>query len=156
MKFADFVCVEAIRPELSATDKPGAIREMVAALVEAGVIGSEDQEPIIASILEREELGSTGIGRGVAIPHAKHAAVKKVVGTVGICPEGIDFRALDGGQVFVVFLMMSPPDAREDHLKAMKKVADHLRNDTVSRFLRQSRSVADVRQVLDDADSGAL
>ena len=91
MKFADFVSPAAIRADLQAGDKEGVIKEMVTALVEAGDIATENKDAILSKIIEREQLGSTGIGRGVAVPHTKHASVTKLVGTVGVSTEGVDF-----------------------------------------------------------------
>ena len=82
MKFSDFICKEAVRTHLEADEKETVIRAMGKALVEAGKIKEQDFESIVAAILKREELGSTGIGRGVAVPHTKHPAVDKLVGTV--------------------------------------------------------------------------
>jgi mannitol/fructose-specific phosphotransferase system IIA component (Ntr-type) len=96
MKFADFVCPEAVRAELAATDKGGAIREMVQSLLDAGRIPADELEGIVKAILKREELGSTGIGRGVAVPHTKHPSVERLVGTVAVSTRGVDFDSLDG------------------------------------------------------------
>ena len=99
MKFADFVSSPAIRADLAAGDKESAIREMVAALLGAGKIADEQVESIVKAIMKREELGSTGIGRGVAVPHTKHPSVERLVGTVAVSGEGIDFNSLDGEKV---------------------------------------------------------
>src|SRR3989304_5744953 len=99
MKFSDFICKDAIRTQLEADEKESVIRAMGKALVEAGKIRADNFESIVAAILKREELGSTGIGRGVAGPHTKHPAVDKLVGTVAISEEGVDFDSLDGEKV---------------------------------------------------------
>src|SRR3990167_4810283 len=91
MKFADFVSPEAIRAELAAGGKDGVIREMVQALLDAGKIEASEKESIVKAILNREEVGGTGIGRGVAVPHTKHGSVEQLVGTVGVSREGVDF-----------------------------------------------------------------
>ena len=87
MKFADFVSREAIRADLTAEDKEGVIREMVQTLLDAGKIKPDEHESIVKAILKREELGSTGIGRGVAVPHTKHPSVDQLVGTVAVSRE---------------------------------------------------------------------
>src|SRR4051794_15971501 len=110
MKFADFVCREAIRANLTADDKEGVIREMAQALLDSGKIVAGEFESIIKAILKREELGSTGIGRGVAVPHTKHPSVDRLIGTVGVSIEGVDFNSLDGEKVNLLFLLISPPD----------------------------------------------
>jgi len=153
MKFADFVIPEAIRAELDAEDKEGVIREMSQALLDAGGIEDEEFESIVKAILKREELGSTGIGRGVAVPHTKHPSVKKLVGTVAVSGEGVDFDSLDGEKVYLFFLLVSPPDRPGDHLRALENISRQLRDETFCRFLKQSKAAADIQQLLDEADN---
>lgn len=153
MKFGDFVCVEAIRAELSAEDKEGVIQELVGSLVEANQIAPEDKESICKAIMKREELGSTGIGRGVAVPHTKHPSVDRLVGTVGVSAEGVDFDSLDGEKVQLFFLLISPPDRPGDHLRALENISRQLRDDTFCRFLKQSKTADDIQQLLEEADN---
>lgn len=152
MKFSDFVQVDAIKASVTALDKPDVIRELVEGLAAAGAISGGDTEGIIAAILKREELGSTGIGRGVAVPHTKHPSATKLVGTVGVSHEGVDFNSLDGDKVHLFFLLISPPDRPADHLRALENISRQLRDDTFCRFLKQAQSVQDIRQLLDEAD----
>src|SRR3990172_2103902 len=123
MKFADFISREAIRADLTAEDKEGVIREMVQTLLDAGRIKADQQDSIVKAILKREELGSTGIGRGVAVPHTKHPSVQRLVGTVAVSSEGIDFNSLDGEKVQLFFLLISPPDRPGDHLRALENIS---------------------------------
>ncbi len=153
MKFADFICGGSINPELVADSKETAIGEMVDSLVAAKAIAKDDREDILAAVMKREELGSTGIGRGIAVPHAKHASVDKLVGTVAISENGVDFSSLDGEQVHLLFLLISPPDRPGDHLRALENISRQLRDDTFCRFLKQSRTIADIEQLLDEADN---
>jgi len=153
MKFADFISVTAIKADLAADEKPDAIRELVQSLSGAGAIAAGDVEGIVAAIMKREELGSTGIGRGVAVPHTKHSSVERLVGTVGVSVEGVDFNSLDGDKVHLFFLLVSPPDRPGDHLRALENISRQLRDDTFCRFLKQARSAQDVRQLLDEADN---
>lgn len=153
MKFSDFVVPEAIRSELAADDKEGVIREMVQALLDAGGIKKNEFESIVKAILKREELGSTGIGRGVAVPHTKHPSVDKLVGSVAISNEGVDFDSLDAEKVHLFFLLVSPPDRPGDHLRALENISRQLRDDTFCRFLKQSKSAKDIQQLLDEADN---
>jgi len=153
MKFNDFVSNDAIRAELAAEDKESVIRELVDGLVAAGDIAEKDQESIFASIMQREELGSTGIGRGVAVPHTKHASVDKLVGTVGVSHEGVDFNSLDGEKVHLLFLLISPPDRPGDHLRALENISRQLRDDTFCRFLKQAKATKDIVQLLEEADN---
>jgi len=153
MRFADFILPRAIRSEVTAEDKQGVIREMVQALVDAGGINAGDFESIVKAILKREELGSTGIGRGVAVPHTKHPSVDKLVGMVAVSSEGVDFEALDGEKVHLFFLLISPPDRPGDHLRALENISRQLRDDTFCRFLKQSKNAEDIRQLLEEADN---
>ena len=153
MKFGDFVSPEAIRANLAAEDKEGAIREMISALLEANKIPAAEVESIVKAILKREELGSTGIGRGVAVPHTKHPSVQRLVGTVAVSSEGIDFNSLDGEKVQLFFLLISPPDRPGDHLRALENISRQLRDDTFCKFLKQAKSPADITLLLDEADS---
>jgi mannitol/fructose-specific phosphotransferase system IIA component (Ntr-type) len=153
MKFSDFVCVEAIRADLSADDKEGVIQELVGSLVQAGQIAPPDKDSICKAIMKREELGSTGIGRGVAVPHTKHPSVDRLVGTVGVSTEGVDFDSLDGEKVQLFFLLISPPDRPGDHLRALENISRQLRDDTFCRFLKQSKTALDIQQLLEEADN---
>lgn len=153
MKFADFVSRESIRANLAADDKEGAIREMTRALMDAGKIASEEFEAIVKAILKREDLGSTGIGRGVAVPHTKHASVERLVGSVAVSADGVDFNSLDGEKVHLLFLLISPPDRPGDHLRALENVSRQLRDDTFCRFLKQAKTSADIVTLLDEADA---
>jgi mannitol/fructose-specific phosphotransferase system IIA component (Ntr-type) len=152
MKFADFVSREAIRAELQAGEKESVIREMVTALLEANKIDQEQYESIVRAILKREELGSTGIGRGVAVPHTKHPSVDELVGAVAVSSRGVEFDALDGDKVYLLFLLISPPDRPGDHLRALENISRQLRNDDFCRFLKQSKNSDDVWQLLEEAD----
>ena len=153
MKFSDFVSVSAIRADLAADDKQTVIRELVGALVSAGQIAEGEQESIFKAIMKREELGSTGIGKGVAVPHTKHPSVDKLVGTVGVSGDGVDFDSLDGEKVQLFFLLISPPDRPGDHLRALENISRQLRDDTFCRFLKQAKSAVDIQQLLEEADN---
>lgn len=153
MKFADFICVNAIKPELASYDKEAVVTELVESLVSAGEIKPDDKDDIIAAVMKREELGSTGIGRGVAVPHTKHPSVEKLVGTVGVSVDGVDFNSLDGEKVQLFFLLISPPERPGDHLRALENISRQLRDDTFCRFLKQSKTVEDINQLLEEADN---
>ena len=153
MKFADFISRKALRANLAAVNKDGAIREMVQALQDAGDIEADEFESIVKAIMKREELGSTGIGRGVAVPHTKHASVDRLVGTVAVSKAGVDFASLDGELVHLLFLLISPPDRPGDHLRALENISRQLRNDTFCRFLKQAKNAEDIQQLLDEADN---
>jgi mannitol/fructose-specific phosphotransferase system IIA component (Ntr-type) len=149
---SDFVVREAIIPDLPATNKEGVIRAMVESLRAAGQFRGADLEDIIRAILKREFLGSTGIGRGVAIPHTKHTSVERLVGTVAISHKGIAFDSLDGEPVHVFVLLISPQDRPGDHLRALENVSRSLRDDNFVRALRGATTREEIIALLDRAE----
>jgi len=153
MKFADFIVNDAVKAEIKATDKQGVIREMVQSIADAGGIKKEDYEGIVKAIIKREELGSTGIGRGIAVPHTKHAGAKRLVGTIAVSADGIDFDSLDCEKVQLFFLLISPLDCPGDHLRALEHITRQLKDDTFCRFLKQSNTKEDIFSLLEEADS---
>jgi mannitol/fructose-specific phosphotransferase system IIA component (Ntr-type) len=152
MRMSDFVVRDSIAVPLNATTKESVIREMVEGLRAAGQFKGADVEDIIRAILKRELLGSTGIGRGVAIPHTKHASVEKLVGTVAVSASGVAFESLDGEPVFVFVLLISPQDRPGDHLRALENVSRSLRNDHFVNELRNAKTRERVIELLDSAD----
>lgn len=156
MKLSDFVIRESIIVDLQATSKKEAIREMVGSLHQAGRLADGDVESVIQAILEREDLGSTGIGQGVAVPHTRHATVSELIGTVALSRRGVEFKALDGEPVNIFFLLVSPQKQPGDHLRALENISRHLKNERFVSFLRQAQDRQQVIQVLDDADKNAL
>ena len=152
MKFADFICFEAIIPELKAKDRDGAIAELVSALYKVGRLGKGNCEEIIKAVIKRENEASTGMGKGVAVPHVKHEAAKDVVATVGQSSSGIDFSSLDKQSVYSVILIISPVDNPDKHLQVMESVFKHLQEEKFRRFLRQSEKAEEVEELLREAD----
>ena len=156
MKLSDFVVPDAIVPDLNVSSKEQAIRAMAGSLRAAGSFSAEDEESIVAAILKREELGSTGIGKGVAVPHTKHPSVDRLIATVAIAPEGVDFASLDGEDVFILFLLISPPERPGDHLRGLENISRHLRNQNFCNFLKQSTTADEVMELLREADNNQL
>ncbi len=154
MKLSDFVVREAILVDLKATVKEEAIREIVRSLQNAGQIAEVDVEGVIRAILGREELGSTGIGQGVAVPHTRHPTVHRLVGTVALSRNGVDFAALDGDPVNIFFLLVSPPNQPGDHLRALENISRHLKDERFVSFLRQAKTREAVVELLEEADHG--
>jgi PTS system nitrogen regulatory IIA component len=152
MRMSDFVVREAIVPALTATTKEGVIRTMVESLRNAGQFRGADQEDIVRAILKRELLGSTGIGRAVAIPHTKHGSVDRLVGTVAVSHTGVAFESLDGEPVYIFVLLISPQDRPGDHLRALENVSRCLRDDAFVRSLRNATTKEEISSLLDRVD----
>jgi nitrogen PTS system EIIA component len=155
MRMTDFVIRDAIIPELTAATKESVIREMVGSLAAAGFFKGTEPEDIVKAVLKRELLGSTGIGRGVAIPHTKHSSVEKLVGTVALSRPGVSFDSLDGEPVHVFVLLISPQDRPGDHLRALENVSRSLRDDGFVRSLRQATSREAIWDLLGELDHHA-
>jgi PTS system nitrogen regulatory IIA component len=152
MRMSDFVVKEAISPNLAASTKEGVIREMVENLRGAGFFKTSEPDDIVKAILKRELLGSTGIGRGVAIPHTKHTSVDRLIGTVAVSRGGVPFDSLDGEPVHVFVLLISPQDRPGDHLRALENVSRSLRDDGFVRSLREATTREAIWGLLDDQE----
>jgi mannitol/fructose-specific phosphotransferase system IIA component (Ntr-type) len=137
MRMSEFIVREAISVNLTAGQKEGVIREMVDNLRNAGYFKSNESEDVVRAILKRELLSSTGIGDGVAIPHAKHSSVDRLVGTVAISPQGVPFDSVDNDPVHVLVMLISPQERPSEHLRALEGV---------SRCLKDKKFVQSVRQ----------
>lgn len=154
MRMSDFVVREAILPQLTATTKDGIIREVVGSLQSAGYFQAAEAENIVRAILKREQLGSTGIGRGIAIPHTKHPGVDRLIGTVAIAPQGVNFDSIDGEPVQVFVLLVSPQDRPGDHLRALENVVRSMREDAFVKALREAKSRDELWKLLDEPPGG--
>jgi len=152
MKLRDFACFEATITELQASDRDGAIAELVSSLDKAGRLGSGKCEEITREVIKREKEASTGLGKGVAVPHVKHKAVKDVIAAIGQSSAGIDFFALDKQPVYSVILLIGPADEPDKHLQAMESIFKHLQQDRFRKFLRQCRTPKQVEDLLNEAD----
>ena len=114
------------------------------------------KETLSAQILKREKNGSTGFGKGVAVPHVKHPDIERMVAAVGVSQRGVEFNALDKQPVFSVFMLISPADKPDQHLHAMESIFANLQNDQFRKFLRQASSRDEVVELLHEADTQQL
>lgn len=152
MKLSDFVCFEAAVPELQAGDRDGVIIELTSLLDKAGMFGKGESSEIQKEIIKREKEASTGMGKGVAVPHAKHKAIKDVVAAIGLSSVGIDFSALDKQPVYSIILLVSPTENPDRHLQAMECVFTHLQKEKFRKFLRQCRTPGQIKDLVWEAD----
>lgn len=153
MKLTEIVVEGAIVPTMAATDRDAAIEELVGRLVGAGAADPSVKDALVTRLLDRERKGSTGFGRGVAVPHVKHPSITSMAAAVGVSQDGIEFNALDRQPVYSIFLLLSPEDRPEEHLQAMEVIFKNLSKDTFRRFLRQAGTVEEVRELLEEADN---
>ncbi len=152
MKLKEFIVSEAIVPQITATDRDSALRELATALANAGALPLAAVDEVVNALIKREQNGSTGFGKGVAVPHVKHPKVKRIAGTIGRSAAGIDFAALDHQPVFTIFLLLSPENQPQQHLQAMNIVFSNLQKNIFRRFLRQSSTREAIVDLLDEAD----
>jgi PTS system nitrogen regulatory IIA component len=152
MKLSDIIVTDAIIPELKATTRDEAIDELVAAMVESGALAKGKSATVIEAIKAREAQATTGIGKGISLPHAKLKGMKKPTATIGRSVEGIDFSSLDGKPVYSVILLISSPDSPDEHLQAMEAIFKHVQRDIFRKFLRQSETKEAVIDLIHEAD----
>lgn len=134
MKIIEFLSEKAISADLQATDKDGVIKELIELISKSAGIKNKDE--IAKVLMAREELGSTGIGLGIGIPHGKCNSVKDLVAAFGVSRNGIDFDALDGEPVHIFFCLVAPEDSAGPHLKALARISRLLKDKYFRDFLK--------------------
>jgi PTS system nitrogen regulatory IIA component len=145
MPLTDIIAPNAIIPALKVTNKKQAIQELSA---QAAKLTGLSERAILEVLQQRERLGSTAVGSGVAIPHGKLAKLGRLFGLFARLEKPIEFEALDGEKVDLIFLLLAPEGAGADHLKALAKVARLLRDPEIARKLRESQNVDALHAVL--------
>ncbi len=151
VRMSDFLIRDAIIPTLTANTKEGVIREMIHSLGRSGQLHEEDLEDAICLVLRREQLGATGIGRGIAIPHAKANCVDRLTGTLALSRSGVPFASLDDKPVFIFVLLISPVQCCAAHLRALELLVRTMRDDTFVQHLRQAQLTEEIWRLLESA-----
>jgi PTS system nitrogen regulatory IIA component len=145
MPLTDLVAPNAVIPALGVSGKKQALQELAA---RAAVLTGQNERNIHEILLQRERLGSTAVGNGIAIPHGKLAKLDRLFGMFARLEQPIDFEALDGQPVDLIFLLLAPESAGADHLKALARIARLLRDSTIADRLRESRDAEGIYSVL--------
>lgn len=148
MNITEMLNEKAVSVGLTATKKTEALSELVDLLVGSGAVKKDGKNEILKKLQEREVLGSTGIGKGVAIPHAKSTKVKKMTAAFAISKQGLDFRSLDGEPTHIFFLLLAPGDTPGPHLKALAKISRLLDDKFVRDKLRTAKSARDILETI--------
>lgn len=146
MSLMDIVDKNCITAELKSLDKQNVIAELVDILKKQNKI--LDKEQTIKDIMERESKGSTGLEKGIAVPHAKTAAVNKLTLAVGISKDGVDFNAIDGEYSYLIFLLLAPPGSAGPHVEALAEIARFLTPPGVREKLKVAGSADDVVKII--------
>jgi fructose-specific phosphotransferase system IIA component len=152
MKISDFLSKKAVVTDLKSTKKEDILRELVDALVSAGEIEKRHRNKLIDALMAREILGSTAIGQGVGIPHAKSDCVKKLIAAFGLSRKGVNFDSLDGEPVYIFFLLLAPADSAGPHLKALARVSRLLKDKYFRDSLRQCQDDKSVIRIVTQED----
>lgn len=146
MKITDFLDRKAIKIGINSTTKEDILKELVDILAEVKDIG--DQKSILKALLERESLGSTGIGQGIAIPHGKTERVKELVAVLGVSKKGVNFDALDGESVYIFFLLVAPKETAGPHLKALAQISRLLRDSYFCELMKRCQTPDEVYDLI--------
>ncbi len=150
MKIADILKPECIIPNLDGKTKKDILTRLARPIAENYRV---DLEEMVSALLNREKLGSTGIGDGVAIPHAKVSGLSVIAASVGISREGLKFDALDGKPCYIFFLLMAPANTSSGHLKALARVSMLLKNPDTRKRLIELQDVKNLYAAIMDQDS---
>jgi PTS system nitrogen regulatory IIA component len=145
MQIMEFLSKKAIITDIKSTKKEDVIKELVDVLINAGDIEKRYRNKLIDALMNRESLGSTAIGQGIAIPHAKSECVDKLVAAFGLSKKGVDFDSLDGELAYIFFLLVAPQDSAGPHLKALARISRLLKD----KYFRDTlRSCTDEKAVI--------
>jgi PTS system nitrogen regulatory IIA component len=150
MQILDFLAADAIKMSLESKNKKDAIKEMVELLVKTGKV--KDKKKMLQTLMEREELGSTGIGQGIAIPHGKSDTVSDLAAAFGLSADGITFDSLDGEPVNIFFLLVAPEGAAGAHLKALARISSLLKDKYFRKSLLSAKTPEDVVKIIQEEE----
>jgi len=153
MKIQDIVSPESIVDDLRADTKEGVLRELSEVI--AKFLPKLSTDSLTSILMERESLGSTGIGDGVAIPHGKVAGIERLVAAFGRSRNGVPFHSLDGKPAHLFFLIMAPENSAGMHLKALARISRLLKDERFRRSLLEAADVDELRTLLNEEDAGS-
>ena len=152
MKFSDFIIKSAVIKELKAGDKKGVVKELVETIKSAYNPEGFKINEVVDLLMRREKIGSTGIGNGVAVPHAKMDGLKSVLGALGRSSRGIDFNAIDGETVHLIFLILAPSNNAEANLQALQRVSQAIKRANFCKFLKEAKDTKEIMELFTEID----
>lgn len=151
MQLRDILKISAVKIDLESTEKEDILKELLSQIADE----IKDPKKILKILIERESLGSTGIGQGIAVPHGKTENIEKLVAALGISKRGVDFNSLDGEPVYIFFLLIAPKAAAGPHLKALARISRILRDASFCDVLRKAKDVETVYRLIIKEDEKA-
>lgn len=149
MRILDVLTIDTINVDLKARDKKGVLDEMVAPVAEKA---GASQEKLVKVLMERERLGSTGIGGGIGIPHGKLKNLDQLILGYGLSRQGVDFESMDGRPTHIFFLLLTPESSAGVHLKMLARISRLLKNDGLKERLMQADKPEDVIAIIEEED----
>lgn len=152
MKIVDFVREDLIVPDISARRKNEVIRELASRLADAEQVGAEE---VYSVLLEREQLGSTALAEGIAIPHAKLDSIDHLVGCVGRSLKGVDFKSEDGSRTHLLFVLIAPKSSTGEHLKALARISRLFKNSSARARLMSAETASEMYAVIAEEDAAS-
>jgi len=152
MRLSDLLCEEAVCTDLKADQRDEAVRELLQALAAAGMIEQTQLEPLVNAVVRREALGTTAIGHGVAVPHARAKDLSRILFALGLSKAGVEFESLDGEPVHAIFLVIGKEDAPEEYVEVLRRISVLIRNDDFRRFLSAARAAREVVELVAEMD----
>jgi PTS system nitrogen regulatory IIA component len=150
MKIVEFLRPEAVIANLGGASAPAALAELCRPLAVATKV---DAQRLVDTLLEREKLGSTGIGEGVAIPHGKLPGLPALIASFGRAPQGIDFRAIDGKPTFLFFTLIAPENSAGAHLKALARISRIFKNPSFREAILKASDADEIFRLIEGEDA---
>ncbi|MFH0888487.1 MAG: PTS sugar transporter subunit IIA [Planctomycetota bacterium] len=152
MKLTNFIGKSTIIKELTSKDKKGAISEMIETIKNVHKSEKIKANEILDLLIKREKIGSTGIGNNIAVPHVKVEGIKSVIGAFGRSSVGINFNAIDGEPVYLIFLIIAPIDDMESNLQALRRIAQVAKQLNFCKFLKEAKDVSEIFGIFKELD----
>jgi len=152
MQLSTLLSEDAICTRLETSERDDALRELLSLLIAAGRLSQKQLQPVLDALIDRERLGSTAIGKGMAVPHARVAGVDEIVMALGVSEEGVQFRALDSEPVRAVFLIVGPAGPCDDYIEVLRRISVLIQNGDFRSFLLRSASGAETLALIEEMD----
>lgn len=152
MKISEFLCTKAISADLKGTTKEEVIEELVGLLINAGAIEKKHKIKLVEILRQREALGSTAIGQGIAIPHGKSENVTQLTAGLAVSKKGVDFDSLDGEPAYIFFLLIAPIDSAGPHLKALARISRLLKDKYFRENIKNAKDEKTILKLLSQED----